>query len=255
MSSFANVTAVILAAGQGTRMGSDQAKVLHHVGGKPMVGHVLDTCQELGIGQCVVVVGHQRETVEACVAPYAADCVVQDQQLGTGHAVLVTQAAVRGNTTLVLCGDAPLVPVDLLRQVLQQRQDSGVPCVAVAADMADPSGYGRMLTDASGALSAIVEHKDASDEQRAVTLVNSGIFAFDTAALFHCLQAVRPDNAQGEYYLPDVVKMLVDKGQRVELVTTSDIASVFGVNRPADLAAAETMYLQRLSNADQSEAS
>jgi UDP-N-acetylglucosamine diphosphorylase/glucosamine-1-phosphate N-acetyltransferase len=245
MSDHHDVSAIILAAGKGTRMGSDRAKVLHEVAGQAMVLHVLDTCEALGIGQRVVVVGHQREAVEALVAGRGVDCVLQDRQLGTGHAVQVCAGTVRGSTCIVLCGDAPLVPAVLLAELLDRRRASGAACVAVAAEMDDPTGYGRMIRNASGGLVGIIEHKDASEEQRQVRLVNSGIFAFDRAKLFAALGRIRNDNAQGEYYLTDVVKLLVDDDECVELVTTADVASVFGVNTPADLAAAEAMFLAR----------
>ncbi|MFW5845260.1 MAG: sugar phosphate nucleotidyltransferase, partial [Planctomycetota bacterium] len=146
---------------------------------------------------------------------------------------------------LVLCGDAPLIPEALLRAVLDRQAASGADCVAVAAEMDDPSGYGRMITAADGSLQAIVEHKDATPAQRQVRLVNSGLYAFDATALFERLQRIRNDNAQGEYYLPDVIRLLVDDGRRVELVVTGDSAAVFGVNTPADLTAAEDLYARR----------
>lgn len=242
-------TAVILAAGKGTRMGSDKAKVLHALAGRPLVAHVLATCAALGVGQTVVVVGWQREAVEAEVTPLGAECVVQDRQLGTGHAALVTEAAVRGDTVLVLCGDCPMTPPALLDDLLAKHAASSAACTGVAARMADPTGYGRMLTDAAGRLVRIVEQKDATPEERAITLVNSGIYAFDRAHLFRCLKQVKPNNSQGEYYLTDVVAMLVREGRPVELVTTDDVASVLGVNTPADLANAERLHAARLAKA------
>ncbi|MBA3700892.1 MAG: NTP transferase domain-containing protein [Planctomycetes bacterium] len=241
----ARVTAVILAAGKGTRMGSDKAKVLHDLAGKSLVAHVLDTCKRLGVGQSVVVVGWQREAVEALVKPLAAECVLQDKQLGTGHAVLCAEPAVRGDTVIVLCGDCPMTPPELLNELVSRHTKTKAACTGVAARMADPSGYGRMLTDAQGRLVRIVEHKDATPEQRAITLINSGIYAFDRAHLFRCLKNVKPANTQGEYYLTDVVAMLVNEGRPVELVVTDDVASVLGVNTPADLAQAEQLYAKR----------
>ncbi len=241
----ADVTAVILAAGKGTRMGSDLAKVLHRLAGRPLVDHVLDTCAGLGVGQTVVVVGWQREAVEAAVKPKGAECVLQDRQLGTGHAVMVSEPVVRGDTVLVLCGDCPMTPVPLLAGLLAKHAANGAACTGVAARMADPTGYGRMITDAAGRLVRIVEQKDATPEQRAITLVNSGIYAFRRADLFRCLKQVRPDNAQGEYYLTDVVAMLAREGGPVELVTTDDIAAVLGINTPADLANAERLFAAR----------
>jgi bifunctional UDP-N-acetylglucosamine pyrophosphorylase / glucosamine-1-phosphate N-acetyltransferase len=241
-----HVTAVILAAGKGTRMGSDLAKVLHPLTGRPLITHVLDTCRALAVGQTVVVVGWQRERVEQAVASWAPDCVLQDRQLGTGHAVLVTEPVVRGDTVLVLCGDCPMTPPALLQEVLAKHARSGASCTAVAARMPDPTGYGRMLTDASGRLQRIVEQKDATPDERAVNLVNSGIYAFARADLFRCLKQVRPTNAQGEYYLTDVAAMLVRERKPVELVITDDVASVLGINTPQDLARAEGLYAQRL---------
>jgi bifunctional UDP-N-acetylglucosamine pyrophosphorylase / glucosamine-1-phosphate N-acetyltransferase len=229
-----NVSAIILAAGKGTRMGSDKAKVLHELAGRALVTHVLDTCKELGVGQSIAVVGWQREAVGAVV-----------KQLGTGHAVLCAEQATTGDTVIVLCGDCPMTPASLLHELLEKHRTARAACTGVAAKMSDPTGYGRMLTDALGRLVRIVEHKDATPEQRAINLINSGIYAFDRAHLFRCLHQVRPNNAQGEYYLTDVVAMLVNEGRAVELVVTDDVASVLGVNTPADLAQAEKMHAAR----------
>jgi bifunctional UDP-N-acetylglucosamine pyrophosphorylase / glucosamine-1-phosphate N-acetyltransferase len=240
-----NVSAIILAAGKGTRMGSDKAKVLHELAGRALVTHVLDTCKELGVGQSIAVVGWQREAVGAVVKPRGAACVLQDKQLGTGHAVLCAEQATTGDTVIVLCGDCPMTPASLLHELLEKHRTARAACTGVAAKMSDPTGYGRMLTDALGRLVRIVEHKDATPEQRAINLINSGIYAFDRAHLFRCLHQVRPNNAQGEYYLTDVVAMLVNEGRAVELVVTDDVASVLGVNTPADLAQAEKMHAAR----------
>ena len=237
-------TAVILAAGKGTRMGSDLAKVLHPLAGRPLIHHVLDTCRALGVARIVIVVGHQRDRVEASVAPWSPTCVVQDRQLGTGHAVRCAEAACIGDTVLVLCGDCPLTPPSLLRSVLDRR--SAAPGVAVAARMPDPTGYGRMVVGGDGRLERIVEHKDASAAQRTIDLINSGIYAFERAALFRLLAKITPQNAQGEYYLTDVIALLRGEGAPVELVITEDPAAVLGVNTPADLATAERLLAERL---------
>ena len=236
---------MILAAGKGTRMGSELAKVLHPLAGRPLIEHVLETCQRVGVGETVVVVGWQRAAVEAVVAPWGARCVLQDRQLGTGHAVRVTRDAVHGETVLVLCGDCPMTPPALLDELLQRHHAHGGACTAIAARMADPSGYGRMVLDAQGHLQRIVEHKDATPAQRAITLVNSGIYAFRREPLYRCLEQVTTNNAQGEYYLTDVVALLAPQGG-VEVVITDDVASVLGVNTPADLAQAERLYLERI---------
>jgi len=237
------VSVVILAAGKGTRMGSDLAKVLHPLAGRPLISHVLETCSALGVGQTVVVVGHQREAVENIVKPLGADIALQDRQLGTGHAVLVAKAAVRGDTVIVLCGDCPMTPPSLLIELLAKHRASAAACTAVAARLADPGKYGRMITDpVTGRVTRIVEWKDASDAERAITLVNSGIYAFAATDLWHSLERVKPNNAQGEYYLTDVVGLLVAAGRPVELISTDDLAAVRGINTPDELAEAEQLY-------------
>jgi bifunctional UDP-N-acetylglucosamine pyrophosphorylase/glucosamine-1-phosphate N-acetyltransferase len=243
--SYPSVTAVILAAGKGTRMNSDLAKVLHVLAGRPLVTHVIDTCRQLGLGRNVVVVGYQRTAVETVVGPLGAMCAYQDQQLGTGHAVLCAESAVQGDTVLVLCGDCPLTPATLLATVLDQHRAHGAACTAIAARLSDPGRYGRMISGADGRLERIVEFKDASETERAVNLINSGIYAFDRTALFRCLRNVRPNNAQGEYYLTDVVGMLVAEGRRVDCVVTDDALAVMGINTPLELAEAERQLALR----------
>jgi bifunctional UDP-N-acetylglucosamine pyrophosphorylase / glucosamine-1-phosphate N-acetyltransferase len=244
---MSHTTAVILAAGKGTRMGSDLAKVLHPLAGRPLVSHVLAACHGAGVADCVCVVGWQREAVEAAVLPLGARTVLQDRQLGTGHAVLCAEAAVTGDEVLVLCGDAPLVDPGLLREVITTHRRSGAACTAVAARLADPTGYGRMITGPDGRLARIVEHKDATPEQRAVDLINSGLYCFRRADLFARLREVKPANTQGEYYLTDVVAMLAGSGSGVELVISADAGCVLGVNTPADLATAEGVFARRAS--------
>lgn len=238
-------TAIILAAGKGTRMGSDLAKVLHPLAGSPLVVHVLSACRAAGIDDCVCVVGWQREAVAAVVAPLGARLAHQDRQLGTGHAVLCAEDAVHGDEVVVLCGDAPLVDGDLLRRLLAAHRASGAACTAVAARMADPTGYGRMITGPDGRLARIVEHRDATPAERSVDLINSGLYCFRRTALFERLRQVRPANAQGEYYLTDVVGMLARDGAGVGLLVCDDPGSVLGINTPADLAAAERIVASR----------
>jgi bifunctional UDP-N-acetylglucosamine pyrophosphorylase/glucosamine-1-phosphate N-acetyltransferase len=238
-------TAVILAAGKGTRMGSDLAKVLHPLAGKPLVGHVIESCHQAGITDCVTVVGWQRERVEAVVAPYRSVCALQDRQLGTGHAVLCAESAAAGDEIVVLCGDAPLIDPALLRRLLETHRRTGAACTAVAARLPDPTGYGRMVVDANGRLARIIEHKDASEAERRIDLVNSGLYAFHRDDLYANLKKLHPENAQGEYYLTDVVAMLARTGRPVELVITDDATSVLGVNTPTDLANAERLFAAR----------
>jgi UDP-N-acetylglucosamine diphosphorylase/glucosamine-1-phosphate N-acetyltransferase len=243
------VAAVILAAGKGTRMGSDLAKVLHPLAGRPLIAHVLSTCAQLGLGRSVVVVGYQRERVEQAVQPWGAHCALQDRQLGTGHAVLCAETEVGlGHGTdcvLVLCGDCPMVPASLLERLLARHREQAAACTAVGARLADPGRYGRMITDAAGHLVRIVEFKDANAQERAVTLINSGIYAFCAPDLFAALKRITPNNAQGEYYLTDAVAMLVGDGKLVELVETDDAAAVMGINTPDELLEAERVIRTR----------
>lgn len=245
MSTTPTVTAVILAAGKGTRMGSDLAKVLHPLHGKSLVQHVIGHCHAAEIHDVVCVVGHQRQQVEAEVQPLGARCVLQDQQLGTGHAVMVSEERVSGDTVVVLCGDAPLIAAGLLRRLLDHHHQTGASATAVAAEMADPTGYGRMITDAHGNLQHIVEQRDATPEQAAITLINSGIFAFRRDRLFPLLHALRPENAQGEYYLTDVPKMLAANGEVVAMICCDDPSAVLGINTPEQLAEAEAILAAR----------
>ncbi|TVR14512.1 MAG: UDP-N-acetylglucosamine pyrophosphorylase [Planctomycetota bacterium] len=245
MTTTTQTTAVILAAGKGTRMGSDLAKVLHPLQGKPLVQHVIGHCHHAAIDDVVCVVGHQRQAVAAVVQPLGARCVVQDQQLGTGHAVLVSEESVRGDTVVVLCGDAPLIDGALLRRLLEQHQQRKASATAVAAHMPDPSGYGRMITDAQGNLQHIVEQRDATPEQAAITLINSGIFAFRRDRLFALLHELRPENAQGEYYLTDIPKMLAAAGETVAMIVADDPTCVLGINTPQQLREAEAILAAR----------
>lgn len=251
--SLHDVTAIILAAGKGTRMGSDLAKVLHPVAGRPMIVHVLDACRAAGITRSVVVVGHQEEAVRAVLADQAQDleirCVCQRPQLGTGHAVQVAMEAVESPRVVVLCGDAPLVEPALIAAVAGRLADPATMAAVVGARLADPSGYGRMISDDGRRLLAIVEHRDADDQQRRIDLVNSGIYAFNTSALRAALERLRPDNAQGEYYLTDVPRLLVADGSSVALVVGENGDSILGVNTPEDLATAEGIFAARYGGA------
>jgi bifunctional UDP-N-acetylglucosamine pyrophosphorylase/glucosamine-1-phosphate N-acetyltransferase len=240
-----DVTAIILAAGKGTRMRSDRAKVLHELAGRPLLDHVLTTCRTVGVGQIIVVVGHQREAVAALATAAGAETVVQDRQLGTGHAVLVCADAVRGRQVLVLCGDAPLVTPALVERTLTTHRAEGNRCTAVAAEMPDPTGYGRMVLDADGRLAAIVEERDADPAQRAITLINTGIYALVREDLFARLAELRPENASGEYYLTDVPRLLARAGERVGLVITADVDEALGINTPAQLAQAAAILRRR----------
>lgn len=240
------ITCIILAAGKGTRMRSQRHKVLHEVAGRSLLGHVLASTQAIGTAQVIVVVGAGREQVEASLQGQThVSTALQEEQLGTGHAVVCAKTAVgtMAGITLVLYGDVPFVSPETLQSLEETaRTSEGVAVLGFHA--ADPGAYGRLITGEGGALDAIVEYKDASDDQRAITLCNSGILAAPTALLFELLADVKSDNAAGEYYLTDVVALARKRGVQAS-VTVADEAEVQGVNSRLDLSAAEASFQDR----------
>ena len=229
---------VILAAGQGTRMKSALPKVLHPLAGKPLLQHVIDAALALRPEGLHIVIGHGAERVKTGVSAPAARWVLQEEQLGTGHAV--QQAApslVAGGTTLVLYGDVPLIGQQSLQSLLAAAARGALGLLTV--ELADPTGYGRILRDAHGSVRAIVEHKDASDAERAIREVNTGIMAVPTSRLCGWLDQLQNHNSQSEYYLTDIIAMAASSGVRVEAVTASGETEVAGVNDRAQLATLE----------------
>lgn len=229
---------VVLAAGKGTRMMSDKAKVLHEVHGRTMVEYVVASASEIAGDDVVVIVGHQAEAVKAAVGRcHKALFALQSEQLGTGHAVMCARDAI-GETTrrvLILCGDVPLVRPETLRRLVEEHDATGRAVSVLAVSLDDPKGYGRMVTAPDGTLLRIVEEKDASAEERAITEVNSGIYCVDTAFLFSALDKVKSDNAQGEYYLTDIVAIAVREGVGAGVVVGGSAREVTGVNTVNDL--------------------
>ena len=244
------IDAVIMAAGKGTRMKSSLPKVLHALGGKPLLGHVLDTAAALSARKAVVITGHGAEQVEAAVAGHGlrTQCVRQEPQLGTGHAVQQAVPALADDgTVVVLSGDVPLTHSATLRQLIEL--GAGQHLALLTLEMSDPTGYGRIVRAADGAVQAIVEHKDASDAQRAITEIYSGIMAVPAAQLKRWLARLDNQNAQGEYYLTDIVKFAVADGVTVRAHKISDAVQVAGVNSPVQLAELERAYQLRQAQA------
>ena len=208
--------AVILAAGKGTRMKSDQHKVLHPIAGRPMLAHLLDSVDRSGPARTVVVVGSGREQVEPLVAAHGGEVVVQEPQLGTGDAVRKAEPMLAGfdGDVLILYGDTPLVETATMLRMLERLNAPDAPAaVVVASRPADPLHYGRIIADADGRIVKMVEHKDATDEEKAVDLCNSGLMAVRAADLWPLLSGVENDNASGEYYLPDIVMLAAAVGR------------------------------------------
>lgn len=240
---------IILAAGEGRRMQSSTPKMLHTVGGRSMLGHVLDAAGSLRPRQVIVVVGQGRDRVAPHVAELApgASVVVQHQQLGTGNAVRAALEAVgpiRGMIVVTL-GDTPLLRGETLARLVTAHHAQRNAVTVLSAEVPDPTGYGRIVLDGRGQLSGIVEEADASPAQRAIGEINSGVFAFDGDLLADAVKRVATDNVKGEEYLTDVVAILRADGHRTGVVRAADATEVQGVNDPVQLATARRLYEER----------
>ncbi|MEU7097988.1 bifunctional UDP-N-acetylglucosamine diphosphorylase/glucosamine-1-phosphate N-acetyltransferase GlmU [Streptomyces longwoodensis] len=251
MSAIRPAAVVVLAAGEGTRMKSATPKVLHEICGRSLVGHVLAASRELDPEHLVVVVGHAREQVTAHLAEIdpGVRTAVQEEQNGTGHAVRMGLEQLGGavdGTVVVVCGDTPLLTAATLGQLARTHGADGNAVTVLTAEVPDATGYGRIVRDASGAVTAIVEHKDASEEQRAVREINSGVFAFDGALLADALKQVRTDNSQGEEYLTDVLGILREAGHRVGASVAADHREIAGINNRVQLSEARRILNDRL---------
>jgi bifunctional UDP-N-acetylglucosamine pyrophosphorylase / glucosamine-1-phosphate N-acetyltransferase len=243
-----DVSVVILAAGQGTRMKSRIAKVLHGAGGKPLIEHALDAAFGIAPASRVfVVVGHQAEAVREVVERRGARVVLQAEQLGTGHAVLCGESGLAGlgGRLVVFYGDCPLIRTSTLENLLDLETRSGSSCAMVTTDLEDPTGYGRVLRDASGDVSAIVEHKAATPTQLAVREINAGVYSFDAAAFWKHIHDVRPDNAAREYYLTDIIEIFIRSGLRVSALKIADASELLGINNRIELAEADRILRLR----------
>ncbi len=242
-----SLSAVVLAAGQGTRMRSGIAKVMHPVCGIPMVHHVLHALRDQGIDDLIVVVGHDRERVEPSLRAAFGDSVrtvVQQEQRGTGDAVRCALPLVKTARVLVLCGDTPLVTSDAIG-ALRQASSSSVRLLTCTLDA--PKGYGRILRDAGAGVRRIVEERDATDAERAVREINPGFYHFDAGFLRSAIAALKPNNAQGELYLTDTVAAAAERGS-AEAVLWADAASLQGINDRVQLSRAEALLYERIAD-------
>ena len=252
MSETRPAAVIVLAAGEGTRMRSALPKVLHPLAGRSMLGHVLAACAPLAADETIVVVGHGRDEVIAELATTYPDAMTVDQvaQNGTGHAVRIALAALPdvSGTILVVCGDTPLLTSQTLVDLLAERDSSSCAATMLTARLPEPFGYGRIVRDEKGAVTGIVEERDASDEQRQIDEVNAGIYAFEAAHLRSALAALTPNNSQGEEYLTDVVSGLRTAGQQVSALVISDHREVMGVNDRVQLAEAAALLRDRIND-------
>lgn len=245
---MSNRFAVILAAGQGTRMKSKLYKVLHTVCGKPMVQHVLDQVSSLDVQEIVTIVGHGAEKVQSELGS-KSQFALQSEQLGTAHAVMQAEEILQGKpgTTFVICGDTPLIKAETMEALIKQHEEQGAKASILTAYLEDPTGYGRIIRNEQGFVEKIVEHKDATEEEREVTEINTGTYCFDNQALFATLKKVSNDNVQGEYYLPDVIEILKSEGEIVTAYQTDDFEETLGVNDRIALAQAEKTMRKRIN--------
>ncbi|MEW9111009.1 bifunctional UDP-N-acetylglucosamine diphosphorylase/glucosamine-1-phosphate N-acetyltransferase GlmU [Cytobacillus gottheilii] len=245
---MSNRYAVILAAGQGTRMKSKLYKVLHPVCGKPMVQHVVDQVAKLDIQDIVTITGHGAEKVKAQLGAKSV-YALQEEQLGTAHAVM--QAADhlenKEGVTIVVCGDTPLIKAETMEALFAHHEKTNAKATVLTAFADNPAGYGRIVRNSQGHVEKIVEHKDASEEELKLQEINTGTYCFDNAALFTALKKVKNDNVQGEYYLPDVIEILKTEGEIVTAFGTNDFEETLGVNDRVALAQAELFMKNRIN--------
>ncbi|MBC1639682.1 bifunctional UDP-N-acetylglucosamine diphosphorylase/glucosamine-1-phosphate N-acetyltransferase GlmU [Listeria welshimeri] len=241
--------AVVLAAGQGTRMKSKLYKVLHPVCGKPMVEHVVDQISTLDVDKVVTIVGHGAEKVQEHLAG-KSEFVKQEEQLGTAHAVLQAKPELAGKdgVTLVVCGDTPLIEASTMEALLKYHHEKRAKATILTTVIEEPTGYGRIIRDDLGIVEKIVEHKDATEKEQRISEINTGTYCFDNKALFEALENVSNDNVQGEYYLPDVIKILKDLDEVVAAYRMESFEESLGVNDRIALAEASKLMQRRIND-------
>jgi len=242
---------IILAAGKGKRMKDPQmAKVMYEINGKPMIEYVVELAGKLQAARTLVIVGWQKQMVTDYLgkATPGVEFVEQNEQLGTGHAVLQTMEPMKDfeGEILVLSGDVPLLSEKTLKALLGYHRTSGAAATILTAELEDPSGYGRIVHNEDGSVQKIVEHKDASPKELAIKEINSGIYLFDKQRLFESLHHLAPNNAQGEYYLTDVFEVFWKNSWRVSAVKAIDPAEVMGINDAAQLETARNIMTSRV---------
>ncbi|MFO7762046.1 MAG: NTP transferase domain-containing protein [Desulfobia sp.] len=244
------VNALILAAGKGTRMKSELVKVLHPVYFKPMIHHVLDCVINLEFDNIILVTGHQADVVEESCSHYPLCFVRQKEQLGTGHAVLAAESQLSdaGGVVMILCGDTPLIDIQILKKMLNDHLYRGCILTVASTTLDDPTGYGRLIIDSNDQVTAIVEEKDATFEEKKIKLVNVGIYCVDCNFLFESLRQVGTNNEQREVYLTDIVSIASQEGYSVNHFNYPDPVEALGVNSRLELAQAHGFLQKRYLN-------
>ncbi|MCX7842314.1 MAG: bifunctional UDP-N-acetylglucosamine diphosphorylase/glucosamine-1-phosphate N-acetyltransferase GlmU [Clostridia bacterium] len=244
-----HLMAVILAAGEGKRMKSKTSKVVHKACGKPLIQWVYNAVEEAGIKQAVLVVGHKAEQVIECMGDKVR-YVTQEKQLGTGHAVMQAEEYLKDmeGIVVVLCGDTPLITGETLSRTIKLHKESNNSATVITAILKDPSGYGRIIRDEEGNVEKIVEQRDASDEEKAICEINSGIYCFNVKELLDSLKELKNDNDQGEYYLTDTLEILIKKGLKVGAVIADNESEIMGINDRVQLSLASELLRMRVLN-------
>lgn len=258
MSESKHVDAILLAAGKGTRMGSDLPKVVHEVAGRPMIQWVVEACREAGVERVVLVVGYQAERVREAVSGFEGiEFVTQSEQLGTGHATQMAAPLYKNEPqrdVFVLAGDGPLIRASTLKTLLDRHRSADASASLATAVIDDPTGYGRIERDADGQFLRIVEQKDASEEQLAIREVNPSYYCFRSDRLFDALSRVRNDNKQGEFYVTDVPGLLLEDGDTVEVIDAVPAEDILSINTPEQLAEVDRVLRARLGDGVKGEA-
>lgn len=238
--------AVILAAGKGTRMKSDLPKVVHMIDNKCLVDYVVDAARGAGADEICLVVGYQADVVKNTIASKDIVFAMQEQQLGTGHAVKCAKDFIgMEGETMILFGDTPLITAKTLQRLLAHHKENGNAVTVLSAQVDDPTGYGRIIRDAQGRFIKSVEHKDATEEERASHEINSGMYIFDTKELSLALEKIQPNNTQGEYYLPDTLTVIKEKGLRADAFALESPEDISGCNDKEQLEEAAAVIRRR----------
>ncbi len=230
------IVAVIMAAGKGTRMKTNKSKVVHKIYGKELVKRVVETAQKLNVDDIITVVGYKKEQVQAVLGD-SVKYAIQEEMLGTGHAVLQAEKYLKDKTgkVIILSGDVPILRAETLRKLIEKSIHDKEYATVLTAKYDNPTGYGRILRDIGGSVKAIVEEKDATPAQRAIKEINAGVYCFDIQELLKALKELKPDNAQGEYYLPDAIRIMNDKGLKTGAIIIEDNTEILGINDRAQL--------------------